>query len=51
MSDAVKPLRILLFCIKFAVGGIQRHAIELGTWLRARPHDHVCRHARRVARC
>jgi glycosyltransferase involved in cell wall biosynthesis len=38
MSDAVKPLHILLFCTKFAVGGIQRHAIELGTWLRARGH-------------
>lgn len=38
MSDAVKPLRILLFCTKFGVGGIARHAIELGAWLRARGH-------------
>jgi glycosyltransferase involved in cell wall biosynthesis len=31
-------LRILLFCTKFGVGGIARHALELGTWLKSQGH-------------
>ncbi len=33
------PLRIMLLCTKFGVGGIARHALELGAWLSARGHD------------
>jgi hypothetical protein len=32
-------LRILLFCTKFGVGGIARHALELGAWLKSQGHS------------
>lgn len=32
------PMRILQMCTTFGPGGIQRHAIDLGMWLRARGH-------------
>lgn len=34
-------MRIIQFCTKFGAGGIARHAVDLGLWLRARGHDVV----------
>ena len=39
LSQNPPPLRILTFCTEFGVGGISRHALELGRWLRARGHE------------
>ncbi len=36
--NADGDLSILLMCTTFGVGGITRHALELGTWLRAQGH-------------
>ena len=38
-SGADRPLRILQMCTTFGVGGITRHAVELGSWLRSRGHE------------
>lgn len=38
MSESQR-LRILICCTKFGVGGIARHALELGAWLRSRGHE------------
>jgi glycosyltransferase involved in cell wall biosynthesis len=38
LSRSAAPLKILLFCTRFGVGGIARHALELGAWLRERGH-------------
>ncbi len=32
-------MRILIFCTKFGVGGIARHALELGSWLAGGGHQ------------
>ncbi len=37
-AAAPAPKRILIFCTRFGMGGIARHAKELGAWLRARGH-------------
>ncbi len=38
-DEAHRPLRILQMCTTFGVGGITRHAVELGAWLRQRGHQ------------
>jgi len=38
-SNRKQKLRILIFCTKFGVGGIARHALELGAWLREQGHQ------------
>ena len=37
-ADGGPRLSILLMCTTFGVGGITRHALELGAWLRAQGH-------------
>lgn len=37
-SDGRRSLRIAQMCTDFGMGGIARHALDLGTWLRGRGH-------------
>ncbi len=37
-SDGLRPLRIAQMCTDFGMGGIARHALDLGAWLRGRGH-------------
>lgn len=39
ISGDARQLNILEMCTKFGVGGIARHAIELGAWMRQRGHN------------
>lgn len=37
-SDGRRPLRIAQMCTDFGMGGIARHALDLGNWLKAQGH-------------